>query len=132
MRYNENVDYPFGPFRIALMVWNTQGKSAGIDSVALDADVTPHSVCRFILSDSEGPRSCYDEYMTRRGASDPNLFARDVLKRIIAKHDPEGASDISQSNKPRLEQDSRTPRASRKSVSRKHKGNGNKPRKVQR
>lgn len=37
MRYNENVDYPFGPFRIALMVWNTQGKSAGIDSVALGA-----------------------------------------------------------------------------------------------
>lgn len=70
--------------------------------------------------------------MTRRGASDPNLFARDVLKRIIAKHDPEGAGEISQSNKPRLEQDSTTPRASRKGSSRKDKPNAKTRRNVKR
>ena len=69
--------------------------------------------------------------MTRE-AADPNLFARDVLKRIIAKHDPEGAGEISQSGKPRLEKDSRTPRASRKSSSPKNKANAKTRRSVER
>lgn len=69
--------------------------------------------------------------MTRRGAADPNLFARDVLERIIAKHDPQGMGEISQSNKPRLEQDSRTPRASRKISLRKNKANAKTRRNVE-